>query len=73
MEKSWFDGLLRKKGQGRKQILSASNIIQVKQLDKAVEKHCQNVKVIQVGLIKELSVSMRSDTVKRFFKRVLTY
>lgn len=68
-----FDSLARKKGQGRKPILTIANSAHVETLDKAVEIHRQNVKGIQTELIKELQTTMSTDTVKRFLKKIIIH
>ena len=70
-EKDKFNSLARKKGQGRKAILSVRNSIHVELLDKAVETHRQDVKGIQTELINSLETPMSTDTVKRFLKKLL--
>jgi len=68
-----FDSLDRKKGQGRKAILTLTNSTHVESLDKAVEMHRQNVKGIQAELINSLQIPMSSDTVKRFLKKIIIH
>ena len=70
-EKVGIVGLNRKTGQGRKPILSVSNSRQVGILDKAVNKHSQNVKAIQAELIQALDKPLSIDTVKRFLKKIV--
>ncbi len=72
-EEYQFDSLDRKKGQGRKPILTITNSAHVETLDKAVEIHRQNVKGIQTELIKELQTAMSTDTVKRFLKKIIIH
>ena len=72
-EEYQFDSLDRKKGQGRKLILSVTNSAHVETLDKAVEIHRQNIKGIQTELIKELQTAMSTDTVKRFLKKIIIH
>ena len=72
-EKHKFSSLGRKKGQGRKPILSVTNAVHVELLDKAVEVHRQNVKGIQTELINSLETPMSSDTVKRFLKKIIIH
>ena len=72
-EKDKFDSLARKKGQGRRPILSITNSAHVELLDKAVELHRQNIKGIQTELINSLETPMSSDTVKRFLKKIIIH
>jgi transposase len=64
-------GLLRKKGQGRKQILSINNEQHLTLLASIVKKHNQSIKAIQSEFVKELSLPMSTDTVKRFLKKTI--
>ena len=70
-ERGGILGLHRKSGQGRKHILSISNKKHTHTLDKAIETHYQNIKAIQVELVKELEQPMSTDTVKRFLKKTI--
>jgi len=70
-EKIGIVGLNCKTGQGRRPILSVSNSTQAGILDKAVEKHSQNVKAIQAELIQALDKPLSIDTVKRFLKKTV--
>ena len=68
-----FDSLARKKGQGCKPILVATNSTHIDLLDKAVGIHCQDVKGIKAELIKSLGKPMSNETVKRFLKKIIIH
>jgi transposase len=68
-----ISGLSRKSGQGRKQVLSVTNKKHTEVLEKAVESHYQDIKAIKTDLVKELSLSMSTDTVKRFLKKIIIH
>jgi transposase len=65
-------GLMRKKGQGRKPILSLSNTNHQQALTKAVDRFYQDAERIKIDLQKALGQSMSRDTVKRFLKKTIT-
>ena len=72
-EKNKFDSLARKKGQGCKPILVATNSVHIDLLDKAVVTHRQNVKGIKAELVSALGKPMSTETVKRFLKKIIIH
>lgn len=70
-ETTGITGLNRKSGQGRQPILQVTTTAHTQVLSRAVEKHCQDVKLIQAELIQELRTPMSTDTVKRFLKKII--
>lgn len=77
---SWFDrweekgivGLLNGKGQGRKPILSVQNPKHVSAVKAAASKNAQSVKAVVAELETALEEKMSVDTVKRFFKNLVS-
>lgn len=73
---SWFDnwetggltGLINRKGQGRKPILSLQNSEHTKRVKRAVAKHPQSVKSVVTELEPQLRVNIRPETLRRFLK-----
>jgi transposase len=72
-EKDKFDSLARKKGQGCKAILVATDPVHIDCLDQAVSLHRQDIKGIKAELIKSLGKPMSNDTVKRFLKKIIIH
>jgi transposase len=72
-EKEGICGLMRQSGQGRKPILKVSNQDHIEALDKALEKHYQDVGRIKMELESQLQSPMSTDTVKRFLKKIITH
>lgn len=70
-ETNGITGLSRKSGQGRQPILNMTTTAHTQVLHRAVEKHCQDVKLIQAELTRELRTPMSTDTVKRFLKKTI--
>ena len=70
-ETNGITGLNRKRGQGRQPILHMTTTAHMQVLERAVEKHCQDVKLIQAELVQELQTPMSTDTVKRFLKKII--
>lgn len=61
-------GLLNAKGQGRKDILLASDGAKIKE---KVQAHCQQLKVAREELKKELNKEFSDKTLKRFLKKLM--
>lgn len=70
---SGLAGLCRKSGQGRKPILSIQNTEHNQLIEKVLQQQSQSIKSIQAELVKELSVDMSTDTVKRYLKKIVTH
>jgi len=68
-----FDSLPRKKGQGCKPILVATDSAHIALLDKAVSVHRQNVKGIKAELVNALDKPMSTETVRRFLKKTVIH
>lgn len=64
-------GLMRQKGQGRKPILSLTNLAHQHYLTKAVSAHYQDAERIKADLQTALGQSLSRDTVKRFLKKMI--
>lgn len=77
---SWFDawetsgivGLMNRKGQGRKPILSLQNKEQVAQVKVLIAKNPQSVKSVVAELEPQLNVKMHPETLKRFLKNLVS-
>lgn len=75
---SWFNrwelngiaGLLNRPGQGRKVKLSLDNEYHVKALEELAEENYQDVKRIRDELEKKFNLSLSTDTVKRYLKKI---
>lgn len=70
-QSSGLVGLMRQQGQGRKPILSVTNMAHQQALDTALQAHYQDSERIKVDLQTALGVSMSRDTVKRFLKKTV--
>ncbi|HLM59721.1 MAG TPA: helix-turn-helix domain-containing protein [Pyrinomonadaceae bacterium] len=77
---SWFDawetngigGLMNRKGQGRKPILSLQNPQQVAKVKSAVARNPQSVKSAVAELESALGLEMHPETLKRFLKNLVS-
>ncbi len=77
---SWFDvwetggicGLMNRKGQGRKPILSLQNPQQVAKVKTAVARNPQSVKSAVAELESALGLEMHPETLKRFLKNLVS-
>ncbi len=77
---SWFDawetsgitGLMNRKGQGRKPILSLQNKEQVAKVKAALARNPQSVKSAVAELEPKLQVKMHPETLKRFLKNLVS-
>ena len=77
---SWFDaweqkgivGLMNRKGQGRKPILSLQNPEHIKRVKTAIAENPQSVKSVVAALESKLDVSMHPETLKRFLKNLVS-
>jgi transposase len=77
---SWFDnweergitGLMNRKGQGRKPILSVQNRQHVSKVKALIAKNPQSVKSVVAELESKLDVSMHPETLRRFLKNLTT-
>lgn len=77
---SWFDawetngigGLMNRKGQGRKPILSLQNPQQVAKVKTAVAKNPQSIKSVIAELESALGLAMHPETLKRFLKNLVS-
>ena len=72
-EKDKFESLVRKKGQGCKPILEASNPMHVQLIDKAVSAHRQDINGIRTELVEALGTPMSTQTVNRFLKKIIIH
>lgn len=74
----WFDrwelngiaGIMNRSGQGRKAKLSLDNEQHVKTLEQLAEDNYQDVERIRIELEKKFDLTLSSDTVKRFLKKI---
>ena len=77
---AWFDawgksgitGLMNRRGQGRKPILSLQNPEHIKQVKNALAKNPQSVKSVVAELEPKLQVKMHPETLKRFLKNLVS-
>jgi len=77
---AWFDawetsgitGLINRKGQGRKPILSLQNKEQVAKVKAAAARNPQSVKSAVAELEPKLQVRMHPETLKRFLKNLVS-
>jgi transposase len=74
-KKAWLseglNGLIRKEGQGRKQIISLDNPQHLEVIEEALKDESINLKALQKKLLQELDISVSIDTVKRLIKNRL--
>lgn len=75
-KKAWLseglNGLIRKEGQGRKQIISLDNPQHLEVIEEALKDESINLKALQKKLLQELDISVSIDTVKRLVKNRLS-
>ena len=77
---AWFDawsqsgitGLMNRKGQGRKPILSLQNPQHVESVKTAVARNPQSVKSVIAELAPQLNLQMHPETLKRFLKNLVS-
>jgi transposase len=77
---SWFEawdkngivGLMNRKGQGRKSILSLQNPAHIKSVKAAIKKNPQSVKCVVAELESKIGAPMHPETLKRFLKNLVT-
>ncbi len=75
-KKAWLseglNGLIRKEGQGRKQIISLDNPQHLEVIEEALKDESINLKALQKKLLQELDISVSINTVKRLVKNRLS-
>ena len=77
---SWFDaweqkgiaGLMNRKGQGRKPILSLQNSEHIKRVKNAIARNPQSVKSAVAELESKIGSRMHPETLKRFLKNLVS-
>ncbi len=77
---SWFDnwetsgltGLMNRKGQGRKPILSLQNPEHIKRVKNAIARNPQSVKSVVAELESQIGSQMHPETLKRFLKNLVS-
>jgi transposase len=71
-ERSGIIGLMNRKGQGRKPILSVQNPQHVSKVKALIAENPQSVKSVVAELEPKLGVSMHPETLRRFLKNLVS-